>query len=89
MIYTTLNKIRECSPCTDGWEKLLTHLGKTKADDEPLSFEVILDSNGLDDALWCTRSAPDHDREWILYAVWCAGLIRQLNITRMFLNELR
>jgi hypothetical protein len=36
------------------------------------------DSNGLDDALWCTRSAPDHDREWILYAVWCARKVQHL-----------
>ena len=37
-IYTTLNKIREYSPCTDGWEKLLKYLGKSKADDEPLAM---------------------------------------------------
>ena len=32
---TTLNKIREHSPCESGWRKLLAHLGKTKSDDEP------------------------------------------------------
>ena len=48
---TTLNEIREHSPCRDGWEKLLAHLGKTKADDEPLELLTILESNGLDDAL--------------------------------------
>ena len=36
MITTTLNAIRKYSPCTDGWKKLLAHLGKTEADDEPL-----------------------------------------------------
>lgn len=36
--YTTLNKIRAHSPCASGWEKLLNHLGKTKADDEPLAL---------------------------------------------------
>jgi hypothetical protein len=35
MIKTTLNRIRAHSPCQEGWEKLLNHLGKTKADDEP------------------------------------------------------
>jgi hypothetical protein len=34
-ITTTLNEIRRHGPLQDGWEKLLTHLGKTKADDEP------------------------------------------------------
>ena len=39
---TTLNKIRAHSPCRDGWEKLLRHLGKSAADDEPLLIETIL-----------------------------------------------
>lgn len=79
MKYTTLNKIRAHSPCEEGWTKLLKHLRKSKADDEPLPFEVILDSNGLDDALWCTRSAPEYDREWRLFAVWCARQVQHLN----------
>ena len=61
MIYTTLNEIRKHHPCKDGWEKLLAHLGKTKADDEPLSFGTILDSNGIDDALWCLRALDGMD----------------------------
>ena len=61
---TTLNKIKKHRPCKEGWEKLLNHLGKTQADDEPLSFLTILESNGIDDALWCTRAAPEYDIEW-------------------------
>ena len=60
---TTLNQIREHSPCAHGWEKLLKHLGKTKADDEELTIVTILDSNGLDDALWCLRAVEGHDTE--------------------------
>ena len=56
---TTLARIREHSPCQEGWEKLLKHLGKTKADDEPLAYSEILKSNGLDDALWCAKAEPD------------------------------
>jgi hypothetical protein len=59
MLTTTLNDIRKHSPCQDGWEKLLKHLGKTKADDEPVSFETILESNGIDDALWCLQALPE------------------------------
>ena len=59
---TALNKIREHSPCTDGWEKLLKHLGKTKADDDPLDLLVVLESNGLDDALWCLRAVDGHEK---------------------------
>ena len=75
---TTLNKIRAHSPCEEGWEKLLKHLGKTKADDEPLSLLTILDSNGLDDALWCLRAVEGRDKEIRLYAVWCARQVQHL-----------
>ena len=75
---TTLNAIREHGPCEDGWRKLLRHLGKTQADDEPLSIATILDSNGLDDALWCLRAVTGHDRELRLYAVWCARQVQHL-----------
>ena len=75
---TTLNEIRNHSPCKDGWEKLLAHLGKTKADDEPLPLLTVLDSNGLDDALWCLQAVTGHDREIRLYAVWCARQVQHL-----------
>ena len=75
---TTLNEIRKHSPCTDGWQKLLAYLGKTKSDDEPLSITTILDSNGLDDALWCLRAVKGHDKEIRLFAVWCARQVQHL-----------
>ena len=75
---TTLNKIRKHGPCTDGWEKLLRHLGKTMADDEPLSITTVLDSNGLDDALWCLRAVDGCERDLRLYAVWCARQVQHL-----------
>jgi len=78
MVYTTLNKIRSHYPCRDGWAKLLTHLNKTKADDEPLALATVLGSNGLDDALWCLRSCAGIDREARLYAVWCARQVQHL-----------
>jgi hypothetical protein len=68
-IYTTLNKIHSVRPCEDSWVKLLAHLGKTKADDEPLAFSTILESNGLEDALWALRSAPEYSNQWRLMAV--------------------
>ena len=76
---TTLNQIRECGPCKSGWKKLLAHLGKTKADDDSLSIMTILESNGLDDALWCLRAVKGRDREIRLYAVWCARQVQHLN----------
>src|SRR4030065_10327 len=78
MIHTTLNKIRANSPCEEGWKKLLAHLGKTQADEEPLPFATILESNGFNDALWCCRAAPEYDKEWRLFAVWCARQVQHL-----------
>lgn len=75
---TTLNAIREHGPCTDGWKKLLGHLGKKQADDAPLDLLTILDSNCLEDALWCLRAMPEHNKYWRLYAVWCARHVQHL-----------
>jgi len=55
MTYTTLNKIRDWQPCSDGWKKLLLGLSKTESDDEPLELVKILEINGLDDAIWSIR----------------------------------
>ena len=85
---TTLNQIRDESPCADGWKKLLAHLGKTKADDEAISILTILDSNGLDDALWCLRAVTGHDREIRLYAVWCARQVQHLMTDKRSLDAL-
>ena len=78
MITTTLNKIRQHRPCKDGWERLLKNLGKTKADDEALPLLAVLDIVGLNDALWCARACPEHDKEWRLFAVWCARQVQHL-----------
>ena len=78
IMYTTLNKIRERSPCTDGWETLLKHLGKTKPDDEPLSLLTILDSNGFDYALWCFRAVEGFKKEKQLLAITYAREVEHL-----------
>ena len=85
---TTLNKIREHQPCTDGWEKLLSYLGKTKADDEPLLITTIIDSNGINDAIWCLRAVEGKDREIRLYAVWCARQVQHLLTDQRSLDAL-
>ena len=61
MLYTTLEKIRAHDPCEGGWRKLLKALGKTKPDNARLSLATILESNGLDDALWCLRAVDNVD----------------------------
>lgn len=81
MLYTTLNKIRNKYPCESGWEQLLKHLGKTKADDEQLSFKTILESNGILDAIWCLRSVEGYDSDIRLFAVACARRVEHLDET--------
>jgi hypothetical protein len=87
-VNTTLNQIRDKKPCAYGWKKLLAHLGKTRADDEALSIITILDSNGLDDALWCLQAVKDHDKEMRLYAVWCVRQVQHLLTDRRSLDAL-
>lgn len=64
MIHTTLNEIRTHNVmCKSGWEKLLNHLGKTSADNEPLPLVTVLESNGVDDCYWCLRITPEFASE--------------------------
>ena len=85
---TTLNRIREHRPCTDGWTKLLAGLGKTAPDDEPLSYAAIARINGLDDALWCCQAEPKYERHWRLFAVWCARQVEHLMTDQRSRNAL-
>ena len=85
-ITTTLKRIRAHGPCgidprrapLTGYQKLVAHLGPGHGPDDPIPFSVIVESNGLDDALWCCRAEPQHDREWRLFAVWCARQVQHL-----------
>ncbi len=75
---TTLAAIRAASPCEEGWRKLLGTLGKTSADDEPLDLLTVLDSNGLDDALWVLSYAMPDDRLARHFHAWCAEQVLHL-----------
>ena len=83
--YTTLNKILKCNPCgrktngDSGFSKLLKHLNKTEADDEPLSFITILESNGILDAKWCLRTLPDYDLKVMEFKLKCARRVEHLD----------
>ena len=85
---TTLNKIRENHPCADGWGKILKHLGKTKADDESLALTEILESNGMDDAIWCLCAVDNSERDSRLFAVWCARQVQHLMEDHRSINVL-
>ena len=78
LLTTTLTAIRAARPCEGGWAKLLGHLGKTRADDEPLPLTVILDSNGLDDTLWVLDKTTGLGRICVLFAADCAEQVLPL-----------
>ena len=71
----TLKEIRAASPCSDGWTKLLKHLGKDKADDTTVTLLTVLDSNGLDDALWVLDNVIQNRRIISLFSADCADRV--------------
>lgn len=77
-ICVTLNAINIGQMPAGGGAKLLAHLGKTRPDDEPLPLVTILDSNGLEDALWALRAVTGEDARIRRYAVWCARHVQHL-----------
>lgn len=93
---TTLRKIRAAGPCgmrlddgkRVGYLKLRHYLGKGYGDDTPIDIATILDSNGLDDALWCLRAVDGRAREMRLYAVWCARQVQHLMADQRSINAL-
>jgi hypothetical protein len=80
MITITLNKIRACDPCEDGWKTLLKSKGVSADYDAEFPLTDVIESNGLDDTLWCMRCLPEYNRLWHKYAVWCARQIKHLMV---------
>jgi hypothetical protein len=88
----TLADLRKAGACIEGYNRLVRALQSkefTVADDgrnsyirwaykEPISIEYILNSNGLDDALWSLRCVEDANRDLRLFAVWCARQVEHL-----------
>jgi len=88
VVTTTLRQIRQHEPCADGWRTLLSSLGKTGADDEPLPLTTILRSNGLDDALWCLRTITGYDREITRFVLACVQEVSHLMTDKRSLDVL-
>ncbi len=72
---TTLNKIKAAGACEDRYKHLLTALGKTAADDEPLEISKIIETNGIEDAVWALCAVDGHDLEIRLFACDCAEMV--------------
>lgn len=57
MLHTTFKLAHQAGACTEGYRKLAKHLGGVNGygDDKPIPLSVIVESNGLNDALWALR----------------------------------
>jgi hypothetical protein len=64
MPITTFEKLKAQGACEEGYRKLAKALGgiSTYGKDRPITLIQILDSNGLDDALWALRACDECDR---------------------------
>ncbi len=74
MLTTTLNKIRKHHPCEEGWDTLTDALGADWGEDEPIALTRIIETNGLDDALWALRACEpvaERDRVARLFVCRC------------------
>lgn len=79
-IMTTLKRIEACRPCQSMWHELLTGLGKTAPDDEPLPLETVLDIVGIYDAIWCLRACDRDEGRLLLFARVCKEHARYLRL---------
>ena len=88
----TLKDLRKEGACFAGYNKVVRSLqgkpfswedGEREsyirfAHKDQISLLSILESNGLDDALWALRCVPGVDRDARLFAVWCARQVQHL-----------
>jgi hypothetical protein len=82
MITTTFTALRKAHACTEGYRKLAKHLGSVRkyGVNTPIPVSVVLESNGLDDALWVLRNAALEDVKplMVTWACNCAERVLPL-----------
>ena len=75
MLHTTFAKLHEKGACVSGYRKLADSLGGvTKyGKDTPIPLSKIVESNGMDDALWCLRATAENAENFLItFACDCA-----------------
>ncbi|MGY5800593.1 hypothetical protein ACXHMN_04595 [Rhizobium sp. LEGMi12c] len=68
-VYTTLNRIHQLKPWKVDWNALRDHLGKRKADNEPLDMLTVLRITELDGFLLYCQAEPDQWRAYRLLGI--------------------
>ena len=74
--YNKLVRALQCAPFTEEDEKRESYV--PYAHDKPIQISSILESNGLDDAIWALRCVKNADRDIRLFGVWCARQVQHL-----------
>ena len=92
--YVTLSALRKAGACVYGYNRLVRAIqGKEFSDTDEarethlrfahkdhISIRSILDSNGIDDALWALRciEGADKNKDIRMFAIWCARQVEHL-----------
>ena len=84
-LQTTTARIYACHELRD---RAAESLGITEPSDEQISYERLLDTLGLDDALLFCRAEPEMAPIWRRYAVWCARQVQNLMTDQRSLSAL-
>lgn len=58
------------------YNKLLDHLGANRSKYAPIPFAKLVESNGIDEAIFLCRAEPRYARIWREYAVRCADTFK-------------
>lgn len=58
MLHTNLALLRRSGACPTGYRKLVKYLGGSRqyGIETPIPLDIVLESNNLEDALWCLRA---------------------------------
>lgn len=77
---TTFARIKAADPCASSWQRALRKAGGLRkyGADTPITVRQIVEAMGLDDALWCLQTMPEHNARWRLLAVRYARRVQHL-----------
>ena len=59
MLHTTLEILRRNHACASGYKNLIASLPADHAHDAPITLAHIIESNGIEDALWALRATVE------------------------------
>ena len=77
---TTFARIKAGGPCEARYKRALRKAGGLRkyGENTPITVRQIVKAMGLNDALWCLRTMPEHSARWRLFAVACARRVQHL-----------